>query len=215
MALVDPGQRRSASVVANDDVVVARLSEREFTRLANSYPRLWRNVARELAHRLRQRNRYVASVNPRPVLFVGCSTEALPVARVIQAALQYDPVVVRVWTDRVFSPSSFPIEALEQALVDVDFAALVLSPDDEVVNRGVTSHAPRDNVVFELGLFMGALGHARTFLIHPRNVDTKVPTDVVGITPLTYDSEFQEDTLAAIAPACDELRAAILSAGPR
>ena len=122
------------------------------------------------------------------------------------AALQYAPVVVKVWTDRIFSPSTFPIEALQQVLVDVDFAALVLSPDDEVVSRGMTSYAPRDNVIFELGLFMGALGHARTFLTHPRNVDTKVPTDVVGITPLTYDSEFRGDTLAAMAPACDELR---------
>ena len=215
MALVDPSQRRSASVVADDEVVVARLSEREFTRLADSHPRLWRNVARELAHRLRQRNRYVESVNPRPVLFVGCSAESVSVGRAIQASLQYDPVVVKVWTDRVFFPSSFPIEALEQALVDVDFAALVLSPDDEVISRGITSQAPRDNILFELGLFMGALGHTRTFLVHPRDVDVKVPTDLMGITPLTYESESREDLITAIAPACDEMRAVILSAGPR
>lgn len=215
MALVDPGQRRSASVVADSEVVVARLSESDFTRLADLYPRMWRNVARELAHRLRQRNKYVESVNPRPVLFVGCSAEAVPVARAIQVAFQYDPVVVKVWTDRVFSPSSFPVQALDQALVDVDFAVLVLSPDDEVVSRGAASPAPRDNVVFELGLFMGALGHTRTFLVHPRDVDVKVPTDLMGITPLTYESETGENLLAALAPTCDEMRAVILSVGPR
>ena len=70
MALIDPGQRRSASAVAEEEVVIARLSEPAFTDLAESNPRLWRNIARELARRLRQRNRFVTSVNPRPVLFL-------------------------------------------------------------------------------------------------------------------------------------------------
>ena len=91
MALVDPGQRRSATGVAEDDVVIARLSERSFAALAESYPRLWRNVARELAHRLRQRNTSVEPVNSRPVLFVGCSAESIPIADTIQAELKCDP----------------------------------------------------------------------------------------------------------------------------
>lgn len=71
MALVDPGQPRSASAVAVDEVVIARLSATAFTDLADSSPRLWRNVARELAVRLRQRNRFISHMNPRPVLFMG------------------------------------------------------------------------------------------------------------------------------------------------
>ena len=78
MAVVDPGQPRSASAVAEGEVVVARVSARTFTDLAAANPRLWRNIARGLAERLRQRNRFVSPVNPRPVLFVGCSTESLP-----------------------------------------------------------------------------------------------------------------------------------------
>ena len=74
MAVVDPGQPRSASVVAEDAVVAARVSASTFVDLAEANPRLWRNIARGLAERLRQRNRFVPSVNPRPVLFVGCST---------------------------------------------------------------------------------------------------------------------------------------------
>ena len=163
MAVVDPGQPRSASVVAEDEVVVARVSASTFTDLAEANPRLWRNIARGLANRLRQRNRFVPSLNPRPVLFLGCSTESLPVAQSIQLTLAHDPIVVKVWTDDTFEASSFPIESLERELYRVDFAALVLSPDDRVISRGITTDAPRDNIVFELGLFMGALDGSEHF----------------------------------------------------
>ena len=216
MALIDPSQRRAASVVAaGDEVVAARLSASAFTALADSNPRLWRNLARELAHRLRQRNKFVAPVNPHPVLFVGCSTETLPIASAIQSKFKYDPVVVKVWTDGIFTPSSFPIESLEQVLPTVDFAALILSPDDAVTSRGTTDAAPRDNIIFELGLFMGALGHSRTFLIYPRGIDMKIPTDLTGITPLTYTQGAEDELPTAIASACNEMRTIIRSDGPR
>ena len=186
MALVDPSQVRSATVVAEDGVVIARLSERAFSALAEFRPRLWRNVARELAHRLRQRNRFVEPVNSRPVLFVGCSAESIPIADTIRAEFKCDPIDVTMWTEGVFAPSAFPIESLEQVLRTVDFAALVLSPDDTVISRGAMTDAPRDNIILELGLFMGVLGHSRTFLIYPRGIDVKIPTDLAGITPLTY-----------------------------
>ena len=215
MALVDPGQRRSATVVAVDEVVIARLSERSFTALAESYPRLWRNVARELTHRLRQRNKFVEPVNSRPVLFVGCSAESIPIADTIQAEFKCDPIVVTVWTDGVFTASTFPIESLERVLRSVDFAALVLSPDDTVVSRGAMTHAPRDNIIFELGLFMGALGHSRTFLIYPREINIKIPTDLAGITPLTYSPETEGDAPKEMAAVCSQMRTSILTVGPR
>ncbi len=217
LALIDPGQRRSASAVADGEVVIARLSEEAFTELAESHPRLWRNLARELAHRLRQRNRFVASVNPRPVLFVGCSAESLPIARAIQSALEHDRIVVNLWTDGLFVASSFPIESLEQLLPTADFAALVLSPDDTVISRDATNPAPRDNIIFELGLFMGALSHSRTFLIHPRDVDVKIPTDLAGITPLTYaiGTEEEDGLSVTMASACNQMRTVILTTGPR
>ena len=215
MALVDPGKRRSATVVAEDGVVIARLSERSFTSLAESYPRLWRNVARELTHRLRQRNKFVEPVNSRPVLFVGCSAESIPIAYTIQEELKCDPIDVTVWTDGVFTASTFPIESLEQVLRSVDFAALVLSPDDTVVSRGTMTHAPRDNIILELGLFMGALGHSLTFLIYPRDIDIKIPTDLAGITPLTYSPETESDASKEMASVCSQMRTSILTVGPR
>ena len=215
MAVLDPGKPRSASAVAHCDVVAARVSATDFTDVATQNPQLWRNVARELAERLRQRNRFIEPVNSCPILFVGCSRESLHIARAIQSELSYDAIVVKLWTNNVFQASSFPIESLEREVAKADFAALVLSPDDVVVSRDTVSDAPRDNLIFELGLFMGALGRARTFLVYPRNRPIKVPTDLAGITPLSYDSSPHCDVGAAIGPACHELRNSILALGPR
>ena len=215
MAVVDPGQPRSASVVADDEVVAARVSAGTFASLAEANPRLWRNVARGLAKRLRQRNRFVRSVNPRPVLFLGCSTESLPIAEAVQSALSQAPMVVRVWTEDVFEASSFPIESLERELHRVDFAVLVLSPDDRVISRDLVAEAPRDNIVFELGLFMGALGHDRTFLLYPHGIDIKIPTDLKGITALTYEPDPPCGLTPELEAACHQLRNQVLAAGPR
>ena len=215
MAVVDPGQPRSASVVADGEVVAARVDASTFTVLAEANPRLWRNIARGLAERLRQRNRFIRSVNPRPVLFLGCSTESLAIAQAIQSALAHDPIVVKVWTDDTFEASSFPIESLERELHRVDFAALVLSPDDEVISRGIATDAPRDNIVFELGLFMGALGRFRSFLVCPNGIDVKVPTDLEGLTALKYEPGPKGELASTIASACHQMRKLVLAAGPR
>jgi CRP-like cAMP-binding protein len=53
IAAVDPGTRRSATVVATSDSLVARISEPAFTKLANTFPKLWRRIATGLATRLR------------------------------------------------------------------------------------------------------------------------------------------------------------------
>ena len=215
LAFLDPAQPRSASVLADSEVVLARISASMFAELADSKPRLWQNISRVLAERLRQRNRFVTPMNPRPVLFVGCSTEALPIGRGIQSALDHTPIIVRVWTDDTFKASQFPVESLEQELSKVDFAALVLSPDDTVVSRDTTRLAPRDNLIFELGLFMGALGHSRTFLLHPRGPDIKIPSDLAGFTPLKYDSSTDVPISSVVAPVCAEMSHILLALGPR
>ena len=56
MAVVDPLTPRSASVTAATDSVVARITEHDFSELADRYPRLWRRIALELASLLRNGN---------------------------------------------------------------------------------------------------------------------------------------------------------------
>ena len=213
MALIDPSARRSASAIAIEQTVVAKISETAFRPLANECPRVWQLIATELVRRLQQRNRLVASANPRPVLFIGSSTESLEVARAIRSNFNHDDFVVNLWTDRVFGPSRFPITELQKQVQKADFAVLVLGPDDVVESRNEKSAAPRDNVIFELGLFMGALSHERTFMIIPRRYNIKIPTDLLGLTSLDYRLEDSENFVSLLGPACDQLREIIRQMG--
>ncbi len=212
MAAIDPSARRSADVVALEETVLAALPEPELTRIAAMKPDVWRLIANELADRLRQRSIFLRPPNPTPVLFIGSSREALPIAEALKSEFPPQIATARIWKDGVFGASTFPIEALETQLQYADFAALVAASDDRVISRGKETQAPRDNIVFELGLFMGALGRHRTFLCTPEGVDVKIPSDLLGLTPITYDG----NSLAApVRMAAEEIKRAIAKNGPR
>ncbi|MCH8845082.1 MAG: nucleotide-binding protein [SAR324 cluster bacterium] len=215
MALIDPAAVRSATVEAIDLTVVAKVTEPHFSKVSEAHPHLWRSIAVELADRLRQRNALVRERNEIPHLFIGSSTEHVETARAIQSGFAHDRFVVRLWTDGVFGASHFPLPELETEISIADFAVLVMWPDDRVVSRGKESHAPRDNVVFELGLFMGALGHERVYLVYPRGGDLKIPTDLLGLNPLTYAEGPAGTLMTRIAPVCIEIRNAVGQLGPR
>jgi CRP/FNR family transcriptional regulator, cyclic AMP receptor protein len=215
MALVDPKAKRSASVVAIEDSVVAKISEAKFGELANQYVSLWKNIAQEMGDRLRQRNDLVRRRNKVTKLFIASSTEALPVASEIQAGLSKDPVAVTLWSEGVFGASDFSLEALERAAEEADFAVLVFSADDKLLSRGQELDAPRDNVVFELGLFIAAIGRKRTFIVLPQNTKIKIPTDLLGITPITYAVGDPENPSSQIGPVCTELRRILNQRGPK
>jgi predicted nucleotide-binding protein len=103
----------------------------------------------------------------KPAMFIGSSVEGKRVAETIQLALEYE-VHSTVWHQGVFGLSAGTLESLVAALDDYDFATLVLTADDLLERRNASGRSPRDNVLFELGLFMGALGRGRTFIVHSR-----------------------------------------------
>jgi predicted nucleotide-binding protein len=215
MALVDATARRSATVEARDATVALRVLERDFDGLAKTRPYLWRHVAIELAQRLRQRSVLVRARNDMPKLFIGSSKESLPVAQAIQTGLSHDQIIVRLWTDGVFGASRHAIDDLLSQVDAADFAILVVAPDDKVVSREVESTVPRDNVTFELGLFMGGLGRMRCLVVEPRGIAIKLPTDLLGLTPLDYDPAKMVDLAACMAPVCTLIRQRVLEMGPR
>lgn len=98
----------------------------------------------------------------KPSVFVGSSSEGLEFARAVRSLLESDSEVT-VWREGAFRVGGTYIDTLAALLPRFDFAVLVLTPDDIVVSRDKEHFGPRDNVVFELGLFMGRLGRARTF----------------------------------------------------
>lgn len=214
MSAVQPTQRRSATVRASDTSVVCRVPHAQFLALAQKHPEMWRTIAKELARRLEQRNTLIASTRHRIRVFIISSAEALPIARAIQNAFQYDPFIVTVWTDGVFRASHYPVESLEAQLDESDFAVAIAEPDDLVESRGRSAPTPRDNVIFELGLFIGRLGRKRSFLLEPRGDEVKLPSDLTGITTIPYRNTTGKDLRAALAPACNQLREIIGDLGP-
>lgn len=215
MALIDPSQPRSASVVAMEPTVGLIVSEKDFVAVASQQPDMWRQMAKEIAGRLRQRKKFIRPSNPIPLMFVACSSESLPVAKALQAHFEEKDVIVEVWTDNVFKPSKGTLESLESKLDTADFTVAIFSADDKVESRGVEKVAPRDNTVFELGLFAGAIGRERSFFAVQIGADIKVPSDLAGITSLRFGLTRNGDGEPDIKEACKQIAERIFSLGPR
>ncbi|MCA1603432.1 MAG: nucleotide-binding protein [Acidobacteria bacterium] len=97
-------------------------------------------------------------------VFIGSSTEGLPIAEAIQVNLDCT-CETEIWSQGVFGLGEGTLESLVDQLDNYDFAVLALTPDDLTDSRGELKQSPGDNVLLELGLFLGALGRKRTFAV--------------------------------------------------
>ncbi len=152
--------------------------------------------------------------NLRPTVFIGSSAEGLAIANAIQVNLDYACEVV-IWSQGVFGLGGGTLETLVNKLDTFDFAILVVTPDDMVESREKKQAAPRDNVLLELGMFLGALGRERTFFVHDRTKDIKLPSDLAGVTPATYQLHADGNYQAALGAATTLIQNAINAAGRR
>src|SRR5690349_2237109 len=100
----------------------------------------------------------------KPALFIGSSTESLPVARVLQQELNED-AIINVWNQGIFGITDYTLDRLLRATKEFDFAAFVLTVEDTLKSRGKRYLVARDNVILELGIFAGRLGRERTFMV--------------------------------------------------
>lgn len=150
----------------------------------------------------------------KPRVFIGASRENQDVAEAIQQSLDHASEV-EIWDQGTFGASQYPLESLELKLDVADFAIFVFSPDDVTMMRGQEKNTVRDNVVFELGLFIGRLSRKRTFIISPRNAALHLPSDLAGLTPLDYEPGRADGNLrASVSPACTSIRTAFKEHGP-
>lgn len=145
-----------------------------------------------------------------PRLFLGSSSEGREVARNLQAELGGAVEVVR-WDQSVFEPGGYTLDSLIEKAASVDFAVLVATPDDTTASRGETTPSARDNVVLEFGLFAGVLGRNRTYLL--ATGDLKLPTDVLGLTRLTYRQRPDGNLRAAVSDAALQIEERARSLG--
>ena len=214
MSAIQPTQLRAATLIAAQDSVVIRLSEGQISDLGDRYPSIWRCFAKEISRRLEQRNQLVNVRRNRAGIFVISSKESLDIARAVQNAFEHDPFEVVVWTNEVFTASEYPLESLEAEVAGADFAIAVVGQDDMTESRGARLASPRDNVIFEIGYFMGALGRKRTFVLKQQGVDLKMPSDLLGLTPVSYRVD-GEKVATSIAPACNKIRTIIQDLGSK
>ena len=125
----------------------------------------------------------------KPRIFLGSSGKQEKLLQALTRGLE-DVAHVEPWTTS-FNPGTTTLERLLELAHEVDFAAFVFAQDDWTTNSppasappGSGQASPRDNVVFEAGLFGGALGMRRTFILHASG--SKLPSDLLGLTCVRY-----------------------------
>jgi predicted nucleotide-binding protein len=128
----------------------------------------------------------------KPRIFLGSSGKQAKLLQALTRGLE-EVAHVEPWTT-VFNPGTNTLERLVELTREVDFAAFVFAQDDWTTGSPPHSDpaapgqaSPRDNVVFEAGLFGGVLGMRRTFILHARGA--KLPSDLLGLTCVRYDEE--------------------------
>ncbi|MGD0609042.1 MAG: nucleotide-binding protein [Streptosporangiaceae bacterium] len=151
-------------------------------------------------------------------IFIGSSSEALGAAHAVRSLLAADADIT-LWNEGFFRQGHGFLESLTASLDSFDFAILIATPDDLATTRGRTVLSPRDNILFELGLFMGKLGRERVWLIHPRNSQLKLPSDLLGIVTASADWPQSDGEhgrrcslkqyMSALGAVCDEIRDAL------
>jgi len=146
----------------------------------------------------------------KPRIFLGSSGQQARLLQAITRGLE-DIADVEPWMT-TFNPGRSTLDQLVELSQEVDFAAFVFAQDDWTTTNAVQSGqaSPRDNVVFEAGLFGGALGIRRTFIIHANG--SKLPTDLLGLTAVRYDPA---STPAEVRAINSKLRKAIEAEGRR
>jgi len=149
----------------------------------------------------------------KPRIFLGSSGKQAKLLQALTRGLE-DVAHVEPWTTS-FNPGTTTLERLLELTREVDFAAFVFAQDDWTSNTSPTSESaapgqasPRDNVVFEAGLFGGVLGMRRTFILHANGA--KLPSDLLGLTCVRYANATAATELKVIN---EKLRTAIESEG--
>lgn len=144
-------------------------------------------------------------VNSKPRILVVSSSESLHVARAIQENLHRDAHTT-VWDQGIFDPPGTVLERLLEAAGKCDLAVCVLTPDDVLQMRETQNRSVRDNVLFELGLFIGKLGKDRTLMVVPEGQnDMQLPSDLQGLIAAHCDPDW-DDHVPALGAASNKIR---------
>jgi len=134
----------------------------------------------------------------RPKVFIGSSTAGYNTAEKIKA--HFEPIAdCTLWkTPGVWEPNRSTFDNLLKMVSYFDFGAFVATADDLTLTNDKIVIEPRDNVILEMALFLGALGRDKSFLFVEEGI--KLPSDFNGI----YMPRFDPKNDDSIKTACRE-----------
>lgn len=152
----------------------------------------------------------------KPRLFIASSSEGLEIAYATQENLE-PYAEVTVWTQGIFDLSEFTLQSLLKSLEVSDCGLFIFTPDDITTMRDQTYSSVRDNIIFELGLFIGHLGRERSFILIPHGVaNLLIPSDLMGLTIAEFDPNRRDKNLtAALGPACYKVKRRLQTCLPK
>lgn len=166
-------------------------------------------------------------------VFIGSSSNSIDIARQIKKRLAalVPQAAFKVW-DEAFKPGQMLLDKIVGLVKTCDFGIFVFAADDvlHIRKQQVLTGDPqkssqqpvfsvRDNVLFEAGVFMGGLGHERTFLVVPAFITgLRTPSDLKGLLTANYgisDAHSEGERFSLdIDTAAKQIAEAIVDLGP-
>lgn len=140
-------------------------------------------------------------------IIIFSSTEKLSFAKAIQRNLFHTTYEVKVWTDGFFAFSQSYISSFNGMKKDYDYAIVICGKDDKTKRRGKPVMLPRDNVLLELGMCISSMSLAHTIIV--KEEGAILPTDIDGITPITYIADDSIDIDAVAGTICSKIESHI------
>lgn len=143
----------------------------------------------------------------KPKIFIASSGKNIAIAKAFKEQLK-KCAQVSVW-DEEFNQSNNEsyLDTLIQLKDEFEYAIFIWANDDILLNDEDSIYAPRDNVVFESGLFMGALGASKVFIAYDDTIPIKKPSDFLGINLIRFNGQLlKKNKIAAVKDACSMIQ---------
>lgn len=143
----------------------------------------------------------------KPRVFIGSSVEGLNIAEFVKFELSKD-FECYLWTDEIFKYNDSFLQTLLHEASLFDYGILIATKDDSATIRKVEFETPRDNIIFEFGLFLGRLGAMNAFVIQEKG--TKLPSDLLGVTVPQFEKADPINASSTLKSEIERIRKAII-----
>lgn len=137
----------------------------------------------------------------KPKIFIGSSKSGLKAAEKVKTHLSNIGECFLWDESSIWEPNRSTFDNLLRMVSYFDFGVFVATADDLTLTNDHIVIEPRDNVILEMALFLGAMGKDKSFLLVEKGI--KLPTDFSGI----YMPRFDDDD--SIKKACEQYQVKI------